>query len=65
MSGSLYVSVEGQLRGPLGPGTQTIRNIALDSTAMKEAYAVADLAADPVAEEVMLAKAKQLDSPAD
>ena len=32
---------------------------------MKEAYAVADLAADPVAEEVMLAKAKQLDSPAD
>ncbi|MGR3549572.1 helix-turn-helix domain-containing protein [Pseudooceanicola sp.] len=63
MSGSLYVSVEGELRGPLGPGTSTIRNVALDSTAMKDGYEVADLAADPVAEEVMLAKAKQLDTP--
>ena len=65
MSGSLYASVDGELRGPLGPGTSTIRNLALSADAMTESYAVADLSADPVAEEVMLAKAQQLEVPQD
>ena len=65
MSGSLYASVDGELRGPLGPGTSTIRNLALSADAMTQSYAVADLSADPVAEEVMLAKAQQLEVPQD
>lgn len=63
MSGSLYASVNGELRGPLGPGTATIRNVALTADAMTETYAVADLSSDPVAEGIMLAKAKQLETP--
>ncbi|MGI3167823.1 helix-turn-helix domain-containing protein [Pseudooceanicola sp. C21-150M6] len=63
MAGSLYASVNGELRGPLGPGTSTIRNLALTNDAMTRDYAVADLSADPVAKEVMLAKARQLEVP--
>lgn len=63
MSGSLYASVNGELRGPLGPGTSTIRNVALAADAMTENYAVADLSSDPVAKDIMLAKARQLETP--
>jgi len=65
MSGSLYASVDGELRGPLGPGTSTIRGVALTSDAVTETYSVADLTSDPVAEQVMLAKARQLEVPAE
>lgn len=63
MSGSIYASVDGQLRGPLGPGTSTIRNVALTSDSVTQSYSVADLTTDPVAEKVMLAKARQLEVP--
>jgi hypothetical protein len=63
MSGSLYVSVNGELRGPLGPGTSTIRNVALTADAVTDNYAVADLSSDPVAKDIMLAKARQLETP--
>lgn len=63
MSGSLYASVNGELRGPLGPGTSTIRNVALTADAMAQNYAVADLSVDPVAQDIMLAKARQLETP--
>jgi cytoskeletal protein RodZ len=63
MSGSIYASVNGELRGPLGPGTATIRNVALTADAMVENYAVADLSTDPVAQNIMLAKARQLETP--
>jgi hypothetical protein len=63
MSGSIYASVNGELRGPLGPGTSTIRGVALTSEAVTQGYAVADLTTDPVAEKVMLAKARQLEVP--
>ncbi|EAQ03341.1 hypothetical protein OB2597_01937 [Pseudooceanicola batsensis HTCC2597] len=65
MSGSLYASVDGELRGPLGPGTSTIRSVALSSDAVTEKYTVADLSSDPVAERVMLAKAQQVETPQD
>jgi cytoskeletal protein RodZ len=63
MSGSLYVSVNGELRGPLGPGTSTIRNVALTADAVTDNYAVADLSSEPVAKDIMLAKARQLETP--
>ncbi|WP_407493167.1 helix-turn-helix domain-containing protein [Pseudooceanicola sp. MF1-13] len=63
MSGSLYASVNGELRGPLGPGTSTIRGVALTSDAVTQTYAKADLTTDPVAERIMLAKARQLEVP--
>lgn len=63
MSGSLYASVNGRLRGPLGPGTATIRGVALSSEAVTETYAEADLTVDPVAEQVLVARARQLEVP--
>ncbi|WP_136635385.1 helix-turn-helix domain-containing protein [Pseudooceanicola onchidii] len=63
MSGSLYASVNGELRGPLGPGTATIRNVALAADQMADTYSVADLSSDPVAQDIMLAKARQLETP--
>lgn len=52
MSGSLYFRVDGQTYGPAGDGTGTVRDVALSTDAVKGAYAVADLTADPVAERV-------------
>ncbi|WP_163849622.1 helix-turn-helix domain-containing protein [Pseudooceanicola aestuarii] len=52
MSGSLYFKVEGQLYGPAGAGSSTIRDVALSVGAVKGAYTVADVTADPVAERV-------------
>ncbi len=46
-SGSLYFKVNGDVYGPAGEGTSTIRNVALDRDALKESYTVADIAANP------------------
>ncbi|MEL6509472.1 MAG: helix-turn-helix domain-containing protein [Pseudomonadota bacterium] len=46
-SGSLYFKVNGDVYGPAGAGSSTIRDVALDRDALKESYTVADIAADP------------------
>ena len=46
-SGSLYFKVNGDVYGPAGEGTSTVRNVALDRDALKESYTVADIAANP------------------
>ncbi|WP_224823491.1 helix-turn-helix domain-containing protein [Cognatishimia sp. MH4019] len=46
-SGSLYFKVNGDVYGPAGEGTSTIRDVALDREALKESYTVADIAANP------------------
>ncbi|MEL7214196.1 MAG: RodZ domain-containing protein [Pseudomonadota bacterium] len=46
-SGSLYFKVNGDVYGPAGEGTSTIRDVALDRDALKESYTVADIAANP------------------
>ncbi|MCA0920971.1 helix-turn-helix domain-containing protein [Pseudooceanicola nanhaiensis] len=52
MSGSLYFKVNGQIFGPAGEGTGTIRNVALSVEDLTQNYAVADLSADPEAARV-------------
>ncbi|PSL20487.1 helix-turn-helix domain-containing protein [Shimia abyssi] len=47
MSGSLYFKLNGELFGPAGTGTNTIRDLALDNEALKENYAVANMDTDP------------------
>ncbi|MGR3320974.1 MAG: helix-turn-helix domain-containing protein [Pseudooceanicola sp.] len=53
MSGSIYFRVNGELYGPAGDGTATIRNVALTVDDVRSNYAVADLTADPVAAKVV------------
>ena len=63
MSGSLYFKVGTEVYGPAGSGTTTVRDVALTVDAVSQDYAVADLSADPTAERVMLANARQLAAP--
>ncbi|WP_375690962.1 helix-turn-helix domain-containing protein [Pseudooceanicola sp. LIPI14-2-Ac024] len=53
MSGSLYFRVNGELYGPAGQGTNTIRDVALSVGDLTGKYQVADLTADPVAAKVV------------
>jgi len=53
MSGSLYFRVNGELYGPAGQGTNTIRDVALSVNDLTGKYQVADLTADPVAAKVV------------
>ena len=53
MSGSIYFQVDGQLYGPAGQGTNTIRNVALSVDDLKAKYALADLSLDPEAEKMI------------
>ncbi|MWB77501.1 DUF4115 domain-containing protein [Pseudooceanicola sp. 216_PA32_1] len=62
MSGSLYFRVNGELYGPAGDGTATIRNVALSVDDLKSNYALADLTADPEAARVF-AQAEQIAVP--
>jgi len=62
MSGSLYFRVAGELYGPAGNGTSTIKNVALSVEDVKQVYAVADLTADPEAARVV-AEATQIATP--
>lgn len=43
MSGSVYFKVNGQIYGPAGEGTGTVRDVALDMNHLTENYNVADL----------------------
>ncbi|MBO9477501.1 DUF4115 domain-containing protein [Shimia sp. R11_0] len=47
MSGSVYFKVNGELYGPAGEGTSTVRDLALASDMVKENFAVANLDDDP------------------
>lgn len=47
MSGSVYFKVNGEIYGPAGEGTGTVRDLALATEAVKESFAVADLNGDP------------------
>lgn len=44
MSGSIYFNVNGQLFGPAGEGSDTVRDVALDSESILGGYQVADIA---------------------
>ena len=60
MSGSLYFEVNGELYGPAGQGTATIRDVALSVDALTEQYAVADFSSDPeLAKVVAMAEARE------
>lgn len=43
MSGSVYFRVNGEIYGPAGVGSNTVRDVALDQNSLTESYAVADL----------------------
>ncbi len=45
-SGSVYFIVNGQTYGPVAPGAQVVKNVALSQDALVQNYAVADLSAD-------------------
>ncbi|MCH2066146.1 helix-turn-helix domain-containing protein [Shimia sp.] len=61
MSGSVYFKVNGELYGPAGEGTGTVRNLALATDSVKESFAVADLNGDPeLAKIVALAAAQNV-----
>ncbi|MBE1292618.1 MAG: DUF4115 domain-containing protein [Rhodobacteraceae bacterium] len=61
MSGSVYFKVNGELYGPAGEGTGTVRDLALATDAVKENFAVADLNDDPeLARIVALAAAQNV-----
>lgn len=61
MSGSVYFKVNGELYGPAGEGTGTVRNLALATDSVKESFAVADLNGDPeLAKIVALATAQNV-----
>ena len=63
MSGSVYFSVNGELFGPAGQGTNTVRDVALDIDSLTENYSLADLTQDPeLARIVALAEALQTES---
>ena len=61
MSGSVYFKVNGELYGPAGEGTGTVRHLALATDSVKESFAVADLNGDPeLAKIVALAAAQNV-----
>lgn len=52
-SGSLFFRLAGEIYGPAGSGTATVKNIALGSDLLHEGYEVADLNADSALAEVV------------
>lgn len=64
MSGSLYVEVDGDLFGPMGQGTSTVRNLSMTRNDLLAAYEPADFTQDPELSKVIaLAEAQSLSSP--
>ena len=45
-SSSVYFLIDGQAYGPAAPGAQVVRDVALDSEALRSSYQVADLSGD-------------------
>lgn len=60
-SGSLYFKLAGQVYGPAGSGTATVKNVALGSTDLRDAYQVADLNSDSALAEVVNVAQAQTD----
>lgn len=59
MSGSLYFEVDGELFGPAGPGTSTVRKLSMARADLLQNYAPADLSQDPeLAKIIALAEAQ-------
>lgn len=53
MAGSLYFEIDGDLFGPAGPGTSTVRALPMSRDALLENFALADLSQDPVLAKVI------------
>ncbi len=49
-SGSVYVRLDGVLRGPLGSGTRAVRDVPLEAKAIAERYGVVDPAPEAIGE---------------
>ncbi|MDU8926443.1 DUF4115 domain-containing protein [Alisedimentitalea sp. MJ-SS2] len=47
MSGSIYFEVDGDLYGPAGQGTKTVRNLSMARADLVENYQLADFSQDP------------------
>lgn len=61
MSGSIYFKLNGEIYGPAGQGTGTVRDLALDVNGLREDFDVADLDQDPeLARIVALAAAQNV-----
>lgn len=61
MSGSIYFKLNGEIYGPAGQGTGTVRDLALDVNGLREGFDVADLDQDPeLARIVALAAAQNV-----
>ena len=45
-SSSVYFLINGQAYGPAAPGARVVRNVALDASALRAQYQVADLGRD-------------------
>ena len=65
MSGSIYFKVNGQLYGPAGQKTSTIKNVSLSISAVTERYAKADVTLDPVLARVLALAKTQNEGPLD
>ncbi|PIE14404.1 MAG: helix-turn-helix domain-containing protein [Rhodobacterales bacterium] len=53
MSGSLFFEIDGELYGPAGQGTSTVRKLAMGREALLENYELADFESDPVLSRVV------------
>ena len=65
MSGSIYFKVNGQLYGPAGQKTSTIKNVSLSISSVTERYAKADVMLDPVLARVLALAKTQNEGPLD
>jgi hypothetical protein len=64
MSGSLYVEVDGELFGPMGQGTSTVRNLSMARNDLLAAFEPADFSQDPELSKVIsMADAQSLTQP--
>jgi hypothetical protein len=64
MSGSIYVEVDGELFGPVGQGTGTVRNLSMARADLLQNYQPADFAQDPELSKVIsLAEAQSVAQP--
>jgi hypothetical protein len=66
MSGSLYFEVDGELFGPAGRGTATVRKLSMAQADLLKNFSPADLSQDPeLAKIIALAEAQTTDKPQD
>ncbi|WP_137702016.1 helix-turn-helix domain-containing protein [Marimonas lutisalis] len=64
MSGSLYFEIDGELFGPAGQGTATVRQLPIARDALLASYEPADLSRDPeLAKIIALADAQTVQQP--